>query len=92
MRTQQRGTVEANRQSLRTSLINLRVMYETAVNEMTRDREQLELLWPPLVGVQRLGFILIGLSDAARHEPVPAESLAQIEQELHAISQGLRVA
>jgi uncharacterized membrane protein YccC len=82
---------EAERQSLRTSLINLRVMYDTAVNEMTRDWVQLESLWPALIGAQRLGFILIALSDPDRREQVSAESLERVRQELQELSDGLQV-
>jgi uncharacterized membrane protein YccC len=92
LRTGQRQETELQRRSLRTSLINLRVMYDTAVNEMRRDWSQLELLWPALIRVQRLGFILIAHSDPSMRQQTSAESLAQLEQELHEISHGLQVA
>ncbi|MDB4896959.1 MAG: yvaC [Firmicutes bacterium] len=92
LRTGQPQEAELQRRSLRTSLINLRVMYDTAVNEMTRDWSQLELLWPALIGVQRLGFNLIALSDPQMRQQTSAESLLQVGQELHEISHGLQVA
>jgi hypothetical protein len=64
---------------LRTLLINLRVVYDAAVNELlTRNRSQRESLWPAVIAVKRLGYFLIALSDHDRRQPIAKESLAQV--------------
>lgn len=77
--TDRRAEEPLDRRSLATSLLNLRVVYDAAVNELAREHGRLESLWPVVVAVQRLGFFLIALSDDERRRRISKESLAALE-------------
>lgn len=69
---------ETDRHKLRTSLLNLRVIYDAAVNEIGGNRSRVESLWPAVVAVQRLGFFLISLTDQQWRQHLSRESLGHL--------------
>lgn len=78
--TGERAAQAVDKSQLRTALINLRVVYDAAANEMARNRTHVEAFWPVVIAVQRLGFFLIALCDEERRARIAPERLAPLER------------
>jgi uncharacterized membrane protein YccC len=74
-----RATVLQQRQRLQTALLNLRVVYDHAINEFFRRRCELESLWPAVMATQRLGYLSIAASEHQGFKPLANEDLSQLD-------------
>ncbi|MFJ7970539.1 FUSC family protein [Psychrobacillus sp. NPDC096389] len=62
---------------LRTNLINLRTIYNTALGEVPSNKEALELLWPTIFSIEQLGYVLEFSSNNANRPVLSDKVLSQ---------------
>ncbi|GMA61713.1 FUSC family protein [Alicyclobacillus fastidiosus] len=59
----------SRRAALQAALINLRLVYDSAINELPNNGIALESLWPVVVSTQRLGYLALAMTGVRGERP-----------------------
>lgn len=72
------ATKSKERMKMRTNLINLKTLHDTAAGELPVNQRALEYYWPVIFSIEQLGYLLENASKTTRRPILSNDTLAQL--------------
>ncbi len=72
------ATKSEERMKMRTNLINLKTLHDTAAGELPVNQRALEYYWPVIFSIEQLGYLLENASKTTRRPILSNDTLAQL--------------
>ncbi|MFJ7975832.1 FUSC family protein [Peribacillus sp. NPDC096379] len=72
------ATKSKERMKMRTNLINLKTLHDTAAGELPVNQRALEYYWPVIFSIEQLGYLLENSSKTTRRPILSNDTLAQL--------------